>query len=66
MIKKDTAIIFENNSKPSQEWGGGIPLAVNERLSIDSETFVVSDKKVEVLTLGEDQHINITYTLKAI
>lgn len=68
MIKKNTKIIFEGNKESSEELAGGIPLSKGDVVKIHKSgkkvEYIVKDKQIECFMDGEDQEVNITYTLK--
>lgn len=69
MIKKNTKIVFEDNSGgAADELMGGIPLSKGEIVKVQRDgqaiDYEVEGKKVEIIFEGEDQIANITYTLR--
>ena len=68
MIKKNTKIIFEGDSKLSEELSGGMPLSKGETVTVHkngkTDKYIVADKQIECFMDGKDQEVNITYTLK--
>lgn len=71
MIKKNTKIIIEGEEKNKLDaLQGGIPLSKGELLTIHegSKTikYKVKDKTIDCFLDGEDQIVNITYTLSKV
>lgn len=69
MIKKNTKVIFKGEpDKKLDAFQGGMPLSKGEILHIHENSEVtdyeVIDKKIDCILEGEDQIINIIYTLK--
>jgi len=69
MIKKNTKIVFEGESTSRLDaLQGGIPLSKGEVISIHEgkaiTKYEVKDKTIDCFFEGEDQIVNITYTLK--
>lgn len=70
MIKKNTKIIFEDESEQEKELEGGIPLSkgdivqVYEKDSNKAANYEVINKKIEFFIKDKDQIANITYRLK--
>ena len=68
MIKKNTKIVFEKDTKEILDLKGGIPLSKGEIIKINKEDKIIEyeviDKKVEISFEGEDQIVNITYVLR--
>lgn len=66
MIKKNTKVIFEDNSG-SEELAGGMPLSKGEIVKVHKKgmviEYIVKDKTIDCFMDGEDQEVNITYTL---
>ena len=68
MIKKNTKVIFEGEeSISSEDLIGGIPLSKGETINFHKNgeviLYEVTDKKVDAFFEGEDQTINIIYTV---
>jgi hypothetical protein len=71
MIKKNTKIIIEGeDSSKFEALQGGIPLTKGEIINIREGSKVISykvkDKTIDCFLEGQDQIVNITYTLKKI
>ena len=71
MIKKNTKIIIEGKeNKKLESLQGGIPLSEGEILNIHEgekiTLYKVIKKSIDCFFEGEDQIVNITYTLKKI
>mgnify|MGYP006992555334 CR=1 FL=1 len=71
MIKKNTKVIFEEGENiKSENLVGGIPLSKGENVRIHQKgsteviNYKVTKKEIDCIWEGEDQIINITYTLK--
>ena len=68
MIKKNTKIVFEKDTKEILDLKGGIPLSKGEIIKVNKEDKIIEyeviDKKVEISFEGEDQIVNITYVLR--
>jgi hypothetical protein len=68
LIKKNTRIVFEDNTDLDLE--GGIPLSVGDVIDIKTNSsggkvgkFKVKEKKIECFLDGKDQIVNIKYVL---
>ncbi len=71
MIKKNTKIVFEDEkNKKFGNLEGGIPLSKGEVIHFHEGSKVVvyevKNKGIDCFFEGEDQVVNITYTLKKI
>ncbi len=71
MIKKNTKIVFEGEkNKKLGALEGGIPLSKGETIQFHEGSKVgvyeVKNKVIDCFFEGEDQIVNITYTLKKI
>lgn len=71
MIKKNTKIILEGeNSSKFEALQGGIPLSKGENIILHEGgkkiCYSVKKKEIECFFEGEDQIVNITYTLKKV
>jgi len=71
MIKKNTKIIFDDNSAASgDELAGGMPLSKGDIVHIhrgeQEIDYEVVDKTIDCFMGGEDQIVNIIYKLKKI
>jgi len=69
MIKKNTKVVFQNGkNKRSEDMVGGIPLSKGETINVHEGgkvvLYEVVDKVVDCFLNGDDQIINITYTVK--
>ncbi|MFA7654075.1 MAG: hypothetical protein WCX97_03485 [Candidatus Magasanikbacteria bacterium] len=69
MIKKNTKAIFiDGDNQHEEDLAGGIPLTKGEILTIhkndEVSVYSVVDKKTECFMGGDDQIVNIVYTLK--
>jgi len=68
MIKKNTKIIFQGEEK-ILDLKGGMPLSKGEAIKLtkngETKIYTVESKETVCLIEGEDQIVNITYTLKA-
>ncbi len=70
MIKKNTKVIFaDGKNKTEEEMVGGMPLSKGEIVRVHRNgskiiEYIVSDKTIDCLLDGENQIVNIVYTLK--
>jgi hypothetical protein len=69
MIKKNTKVIFaDGENKTEEEMIGGMPLSKGEIVRVHKGNKVieysVSDKTIDCFLDGNDQIVNIVYTLK--
>ena len=68
MIKKTTKVIFTDNSQENSELIGGMPLSKDEIVHVHKNAeiidYIVADKIIDYFDKGDDQEVNITYTLK--
>ncbi len=70
MIKKNTKVIFQDEkNQRTEELVGGIPLSKGEVVHVHQKgnkitDYKVVDKTIDCFLNGEDQKVNITYTLK--
>ncbi len=69
MIKKNTKVIFvDGNDNQTDDLVGGMPLSKGEIVHVHKNNqltdYEVIDKNIECFLDGEDQTVNITYTLK--
>jgi actin-like ATPase involved in cell morphogenesis len=69
MIKKNTKVIFANGEE-QEELVGGIPLSKGEIVHLHrngiTTDYQVVEKMVDCYMDGEDQTVDITYTLQKI
>lgn len=69
MIKKNTKVIFkdEEGTQTEEEMLGGMPLSKGEVVTVhkgdDTISYEVVGKDVDCFIEGEDQIVNIVYTL---
>jgi hypothetical protein len=67
-IKKNTKFIFEDNPEKSGDFIGGLPLSVGEEITIiehgETITYFITDKKITANLDGEDEMVDVTYTVK--
>jgi hypothetical protein len=69
MIKKNTKVVFEGeNNDKTKEMPGGMPLSKGEIVHFNDgfkmTDFEVINKNIEYIVDGDDDIVNITYTLK--
>jgi len=69
MIKKNTRVVFvDDGNERSEEMVGGIPLSVGETMRVHQGTdvfeYVVEKKDIDCFLDGEDQIVNIVYTVR--
>jgi len=66
LIKKNTKVIIEGEGE--LEWVGGMPLAKGEDFTVHENnkttTYLVSGKKVDCFVNGDEQIVNVVYTLR--
>jgi len=68
MIKKNTKVIYrENGQERTEDLIGGIPLAKGEIVHFHdndkTKSYLVIEKKIDCYVSGEDQVVDIIYTL---
>ena len=71
MIKKNTKIVIEGEeNKKFEALQGGMPLSKGETISIHEGSKIISykvkEKSIDCFLEGDDQIVNIVYTLKKI
>ena len=69
MIKKNTTVIFEEGgSQRTEELKGGMPLSEGEIVNFHKNgeiiEYKVVKKEIDYHDKGEDQIVNVTYTLR--
>ena len=70
MIKKNVKIIFEDNDiKELNNLIGGMPLSEGEIVHIHKDEneiidYIVTNKEIDILLEGDDQIVNITFSLR--
>ena len=70
MIKKNVKIIFEDNDiKELNNLIGGMPLSEGEIVHIHKNEneiidYIVTNKEIDILLEGDDQIVNITFSLR--
>jgi hypothetical protein len=66
LIKKNTKVIIEGEGE--LDWAGGMPLAKGEDFTVHeggkTTIYLVSDKKVDCFVEGDEQIVNVVYTLR--
>lgn len=71
MIKKTTVATFKDGDYAGEyDWSGGIPLSVNETISVKRKDleliYTLIDKKTTLEDLGDDQIVKTEYFLELI
>lgn len=71
MIKKTTVATFKDGDYAGEyDWSGGIPLSVNETISVKRKNleliYTLIDKKTTLEDLGDDQIVKTEYFLELI
>ncbi|MFA5051613.1 MAG: hypothetical protein WC544_00950 [Patescibacteria group bacterium] len=69
MIKKTTKVVFKDGgTDTTEEMIGGMPLSKGEFINVHKDgkvlVYEVADKTVDCYFENNDQHVNITYTIK--
>jgi len=69
MIKKNTKVIFvDGDNNQTDDLVGGLPLTKGEIVHVHKDDkltdYEVIEKNIECFMDGEDQKVDITYTLK--
>ena len=67
-IKKNTKFIFEDTPDKNGDFIGGLPLSVGEELTItengETITYLIINKKITANLDGEDEMVDVIYTVK--